>query len=105
MCIVKWFWQVVGQYSDERRAQLLQFVTGSSRVPIEGFKALQGEDHVIKVPSLPTNYPCYSDSDCYRPGRGTRLSLAHFLIAIMINSACEFAVFLSICIISFKLSL
>lgn len=47
MCIVKWFWQVVSQYSDERRAQLLQFVTGSSRVPIEGFKALQGEDHVV----------------------------------------------------------
>ena len=41
--VVKWFWQVVSQYSDERRAQLLQFVTGSSRVPIEGFKALQGE--------------------------------------------------------------
>ena len=41
----------------------------------------------------------------YKPGRGMRLSLAHFLIAIMMNSACEFAVFLNICIISFKLSL
>jgi len=43
MSIVRWFWQIVGQYSDERRAQLLQFVTGSSRVPLEGFKALQGD--------------------------------------------------------------
>lgn len=42
-CVVKWFWKIVTDYSDERRAQLLQFVTGSSRVPIEGFKALQGE--------------------------------------------------------------
>lgn len=41
--VVKWFWFIVTQYSDERKAQLLQFVTGSSRVPIEGFKALQGE--------------------------------------------------------------
>ena len=46
-CVVKWFWHVVTQYSDERRAQLLQFVTGSSRVPIEGFKALQGEEYNI----------------------------------------------------------
>jgi len=43
MPIVRWFWQIVSQYSDERRAQLLQFVTGSSRVPLEGFKALQGD--------------------------------------------------------------
>ncbi|NWI26707.1 SMUF2 ligase, partial [Amazona guildingii] len=27
---------------EERRARLLQFVTGSSRVPLQGFKALQG---------------------------------------------------------------
>ena len=43
MPIIRWFWQIVSQYSDERRAQLLQFVTGSSRVPLEGFKALQGD--------------------------------------------------------------
>ena len=47
---MKWFWQIVSQYSDERRAQLLQFVTGSSRVPIEGFKALQGEHQEITIP-------------------------------------------------------
>ena len=45
MPIVRWFWQIVSQYSDERRAQLLQFVTGSSRVPLEGFKALQGDNN------------------------------------------------------------
>ncbi|XP_022236629.1 E3 ubiquitin-protein ligase SMURF2-like, partial [Limulus polyphemus] len=39
--IVKWFWKVVESYSEERRARLLQFVTGSSRVPLQGFKALQ----------------------------------------------------------------
>ena len=36
-----WFWNIVGSYSEEMRARLLQFVTGSSRVPLQGFKALQ----------------------------------------------------------------
>ena len=34
--------KVVEQYDEEQRARLLQFVTGSSRIPIQGFKALQG---------------------------------------------------------------
>jgi E3 ubiquitin ligase SMURF1/2 len=34
--IVKWFWRAVEQYGEERRARLLQFVTGSSRVPLQG---------------------------------------------------------------------
>lgn len=40
--VVKWFWQIVESYGEEMRARLLQFVTGSSRVPLQGFKALQG---------------------------------------------------------------
>ncbi|NXU24017.1 SMUF1 ligase, partial [Thalassarche chlororhynchos] len=40
--IVKWFWQAVETFDEERRARLLQFVTGSTRVPLQGFKALQG---------------------------------------------------------------
>lgn len=40
--VVKWFWQIVESYNEEMRARLLQFVTGSSRVPLQGFKALQG---------------------------------------------------------------
>ncbi|BFZ17439.1 hypothetical protein BsWGS_20477 [Bradybaena similaris] len=40
--IVRWFWRAVENFDDEMRARLLQFVTGSSRVPLLGFKALQG---------------------------------------------------------------
>ena len=48
--IVKWFWKAVESYDEERRARLLQFVTGSSRVPLQGFKALQGGcEHVALV--------------------------------------------------------
>ncbi|KAI8119993.1 E3 ubiquitin-protein ligase SMURF2 [Lucilia cuprina] len=44
---VIWFWQVVESYSSEMRARLLQFVTGSSRVPLQGFRALQGSTGAV----------------------------------------------------------
>ena len=40
--VVRWFWKAIDMFDEERRARLLQFVTGSSRVPLQGFKALQG---------------------------------------------------------------
>ena len=40
--IVKWFWIAVETFDEEKRARLLQFVTGTSKVPLQGFKALQG---------------------------------------------------------------
>jgi len=43
-----WFWQIVGGFTDEQRARLLQYVTGTSRVPLGGFSKLQGSDGVIK---------------------------------------------------------
>lgn len=36
--LIKWFWEVLESFSVEERARLLQFVTGTSRVPVEGFK-------------------------------------------------------------------
>jgi E3 ubiquitin-protein ligase HUWE1 len=39
---VRWFWEVVKDLSEEDRARLLMFVTGTSKVPLDGFKALQG---------------------------------------------------------------
>ena len=47
--IVKWFWQAVEGYDNEMRARLLQFVTGSSRVPLQGFKALQGRGKIVML--------------------------------------------------------
>ncbi|XP_009793112.1 E3 ubiquitin-protein ligase UPL1 [Nicotiana sylvestris] len=40
--VVQWFWEVVKGFSKEDMARFLQFVTGTSKVPLEGFKALQG---------------------------------------------------------------
>jgi E3 ubiquitin ligase SMURF1/2 len=50
--VVKWFWQIVESYGEEMRARLLQFVTGSSRVPLQGFKALQGKLHFVHLVHL-----------------------------------------------------
>ncbi|ONK58274.1 uncharacterized protein A4U43_C09F10490 [Asparagus officinalis] len=40
--VIQWFWEVVQGFSKEDKAQFLQFVTGTSKVPLEGFSALQG---------------------------------------------------------------
>ncbi|KAK1274353.1 E3 ubiquitin-protein ligase UPL1 [Acorus gramineus] len=40
--VVQWFWEVAKAFNKEDMARLLQFVTGTSKVPLEGFKALQG---------------------------------------------------------------
>lgn len=42
---IKWFWRCVREdFDNEKRARLLQFATGTSRVPVNGFKDLQGSD-------------------------------------------------------------
>ncbi|CAH0550322.1 unnamed protein product [Brassicogethes aeneus] len=42
--VIQWFWRVVLSFSTEMRARLLQFVTGTSRVPMNGFKELYGSN-------------------------------------------------------------
>lgn len=73
--VVGWFWQIVDSYTEEMRARLLQFVTGSSRVPLQGFKALQGSTgaagprlftiHQIDAPTenLPKAHTCFNRID------------------------------------------
>lgn len=72
--LVKWFWEIVKSYSEDQRARLLQFVTGSPRVPIQGFKALQGFNselrlftiHLIKnacTDDLPKSHTCFNRID------------------------------------------
>ena len=50
--VVVWFWEVVEAFSDEDRARLLQFVTGTSTPPAQGFKALQSNDGYARVFSI-----------------------------------------------------
>ncbi|XP_018612829.1 E3 ubiquitin-protein ligase HACE1 isoform X1 [Scleropages formosus] len=65
--IIQWFWEVVHSLTQEERVLLLQFVTGSSRVPHGGFAYLMGGSGLQKftiaaVPYtanlLPTSSTC-----------------------------------------------
>lgn len=46
--IVKWFWEVMAGFETEQLARVLQFVTGTSGVPSQGFAVLQGNDGNIR---------------------------------------------------------
>lgn len=36
--VIRWFWKILNEMSQEDLAKLLQFCTGSSRTPVEGFR-------------------------------------------------------------------
>ncbi|XP_065168760.1 E3 ubiquitin-protein ligase Nedd-4 isoform X2 [Atheta coriaria] len=59
--VIQWFWRVVLSFTNEMRARLLQFVTGTSRVPMNGFKELYGSNgpqlFTIEKWGTPQNYP------------------------------------------------
>jgi len=59
--VIQWFWRVVLSFNNEMRARLLQFVTGTSRVPMNGFKELYGSNgpqpFTIEKWGTPKNYP------------------------------------------------
>jgi E3 ubiquitin-protein ligase NEDD4 len=41
---VQYFWKFVNEMDSEKKSRLIQFVTGTSRIPVNGFKDLQGSD-------------------------------------------------------------
>lgn len=59
--VMRWFWGAVERFNNEQRLRLLQFVTGTSSVPYEGFASLRGSNGLRrfciekwgKVTSLP----------------------------------------------------
>ena len=61
--IIQSFWNIVQhKFSQEERALLLQFVTGSSQVPLEGFAALKGmggpqKFHIVRIPGDSNRLP------------------------------------------------
>ncbi|AFN83942.1 ubiquitin-protein ligase [Encephalitozoon romaleae SJ-2008] len=66
---VIWFWKAVKSFNSVNRAKLLQFVTGTSTLPFEGFSHLQGNNEVQKfsihrvsdrMDSLPTAHTCFN---------------------------------------------
>jgi len=68
---IQWFWQFVNEISDEQRSRLLQFVTGTCRLPIGGFSELMGSngaqkfciERVGKENWLPRSHTCFNRLD------------------------------------------
>lgn len=42
--VIQNFWKIVRTWDAEQKSRLLQFTTGTSRIPVNGFKDLQGSD-------------------------------------------------------------
>ena len=69
--VIEWFWACLRSWPAERKARLLQFTTGTSRVPVNGFKDLQGSDGPRRFtieksgdPSgLPRSHTCFNRLD------------------------------------------
>lgn len=69
--VVMWFWQAIERFTNEQRLRLLQFVTGTSSIPFEGFSALRGSigprkfciEKWGKPNSLPRAHTCFNRLD------------------------------------------
>jgi E3 ubiquitin-protein ligase NEDD4 len=59
--VIQWFWQLIRTWPAEKKARLLQFATGTSSIPVNGFKDLQGSDgprrFTIEKAGNPTDLP------------------------------------------------
>ncbi|KAG8131850.1 hypothetical protein E2320_009754 [Naja naja] len=68
---IVWFWQFVKEIDNEKRMRLLQFVTGTCRLPVGGFSDLMGSngpqkfciEKVGKENWLPRSHTCFNRLD------------------------------------------
>lgn len=94
--VIQWFWAVVEEMDKEDLARLLQFVTGTSKVPLEGFKALQGHSgpqrfqihRGMGAERLPTAHTCFNQLDL--PEYGSKEELAARLMTAIREGGANF---------------
>jgi E3 ubiquitin-protein ligase HUWE1 len=69
---IQWFWQLMSELDQQEKALMLLFVTGTSKVPINGFAGLQGMNGAQKFSihnsgstfdKLPTAHTCFNQLD------------------------------------------
>ncbi|KAH8887747.1 putative ubiquitin-protein ligase, partial [Thozetella sp. PMI_491] len=69
--VIQFFWQTVRSWDGEQKSRLLQFTTGTSRIPVNGFKDLQGSDgprrftieKAGEINNLPKAHTCFNRLD------------------------------------------
>ena len=67
--VIQHFWKVIRSWDAEQKSRLLQFDTGTSRIPVNGFKDLQGSDgprrftieKAGEINALPKSHTWYVD--------------------------------------------
>ena len=47
--VIVWFWEIMETFTPKERAEFLQFVTGTSKVPLDGFKSLPGSSGIQRL--------------------------------------------------------
>eukprot|EP00112_Aurelia_sp_Birch-Aquarium-sp1_P001578 Seg1172.3 transcript_id=Seg1172.3/GoldUCD/mRNA.D3Y31 product="E3 ubiquitin-protein ligase HUWE1" protein_id=Seg1172.3/GoldUCD/D3Y31 len=69
---IQWFWRALRSFDQADRAKFLQFVTGTSKVPLQGFAALEGMNGPQKfqihrddrsTDRLPSAHTCFNQLD------------------------------------------
>lgn len=69
---IQWFWRALRTFDQADRAKFLQFVTGTSKVPLQGFSALEGMNGPQKfqihlddrsTDRLPSAHTCFNQLD------------------------------------------
>ncbi|KAI1869310.1 uncharacterized protein JN550_005940 [Neoarthrinium moseri] len=69
---IQWFWRALRSFDKEELAKLLQFVTGTSKVPLNGFKELEGMNGINRFnihrdygnkDRLPSSHTCFNQLD------------------------------------------
>ena len=91
---ILWFWRVVEALTREEKARLLQFVTGSGKVPLGGFAALSSREELRPFTivrsgmthSLPTSHTCFNQLDL--PAYESFDKLRKMLLTAL-NEGCE----------------
>ncbi|KAK3714183.1 hypothetical protein LTR37_007985 [Vermiconidia calcicola] len=69
--VVQNFWKCIRSWDAEQKSRLLQFATGTSRIPVNGFKDLQGSDGPRRFTieksgeegQLPKSHTCFNRLD------------------------------------------
>ncbi|CAK0839186.1 unnamed protein product [Prorocentrum cordatum] len=70
--VLGWFWEVVASFTEEQRALLLNFSTGSSRIPPGGFRDMSPQFQVQVLATdenqdrLPSAHTCFNQLDLPR---------------------------------------
>ncbi|RMD44483.1 hypothetical protein DV735_g651, partial [Chaetothyriales sp. CBS 134920] len=69
--VIQNFWKIIRTWDAEQKSRLLQFATGTSRIPVNGFKDLQGSDgprrftieKAGEINALPKSHTCFNRLD------------------------------------------